>query len=158
MCCLPLWTGIIHQKKKMKRALNLTLMTCLFFSACKKDDNSSSTITTLTVTNTLSGGNWRISYYWDTDHEETSKFAQYTFTFGSSSVLTAVKGATIITGTWSTILDDSKTKLVLNFSSPASFSEISDDWHVIERTDTRIKLQDVSGGNGGTDYLTFEKN
>ena len=46
----------------------------------------------------------------------------------------------------------------LNFSTPVSFIEISDDWNVIERTDTKIKLQDISGGNGGTDYLTFEKN
>ena len=142
----------------MKRVLNFTLMICLFFSACKKDDNNSSTITTSTVTNTVSGGNWRVTYYWDKDHEETPNYDQYTFTFRSNSVLTAVKGATTITGTWSTILDDSKTKLVLNFSSPATFSEISDDWHVIERTDTRINLQDVSGGSGGIDYLTFEKN
>jgi hypothetical protein len=71
--------------------------------------------------------------------------------------LTASKAGSTITGTWTTLLDDSKTKLILFFSAPASFDEFSDDWHVIERTDTRIKLQDVSGGNGGTDYLTFEK-
>lgn len=35
---------------------------------------------------------------------------------------------------------------------------LSDDWDVLERTDTKIRLIDVSGGNGGTDYLTFEKN
>jgi hypothetical protein len=56
------------------------------------------------------------------------------------------------------ITDDSKVKLVLSFATPANFVEISDDWQVIERTDSRIKLQDLSGGNGGTDYLTFEKN
>ena len=63
-----------------------------------------------------------------------------------------------ITGTWSTGTDDSQVKLVLAFSTPAQFADISDDWHVTERTDTKITLQDVSGGNGGTDYLTFEKN
>jgi len=29
---------------------------------------------------------------------------------------------------------------------------------VIQQSSTLIKLEDVSGGNGGTDYLTFEKN
>ena len=142
----------------MKKLLIFTLISCLAFSACKKDDNSSTDISTLTVTNTVTSGNWRITYYWDTNHDETINYAGYVFTFGNSAVLTAVKGATTITGTWSAILDDSKTKLVLNFNTPASFVEISDDWHVTERTDTRIKLQDISGGSGGKDYLTFEKN
>ena len=38
------------------------------------------------------------------------------------------------------------------------YMDLSDDWDIVERTDTKIRLQDVSGGNGGTDYLTFEKN
>nr|WP_315147929.1 hypothetical protein [uncultured Flavobacterium sp.] len=44
------------------------------------------------------------------------------------------------------------------FASPATFLELTDDWEIIERTSTVIKLKDVSGGNGGTDYLTFTKN
>jgi hypothetical protein len=48
--------------------------------------------------------------------------------------------------------------LFLSFTTPANFAEISDDWQVTERTAARIKLQDLSGGNGGTDYLIFEKN
>lgn len=45
------------------------------------------------------------------------------------------------------------------FSSPTVFAdELTDDWDIISYTDTKIQLVDVSGGNGGTDYLTFEKN
>ena len=45
------------------------------------------------------------------------------------------------------------------FTSPTNFSdELSDDWDILSRTDTKVELVDVSGGNGGTDYLTFEKN
>jgi hypothetical protein len=129
----------------------------LLIVSCKKEDNSTPRISTTTVANTLLSGTWKITYYWDTDHEETTNYNGYAFTFGSGNVLTASKDGSTITGTWTTLLDDSKTKLILFFSAPASFDEFSDDWHVIERTDTRIKLQDVSGGNGGTDYLTFEK-
>ena len=33
-----------------------------------------------------------------------------------------------------------------------------DDYKIIEYSATVIKLKHVSGGNGGTDYLTFTKN
>jgi hypothetical protein len=142
--------------KKMKKLILVATLFSLLIS-CKKDDNSNDLSVSI-VNTTVSSGTWRITYYWDTDHEETNSFANYVFTFGASNVLTAVKTGSNILGTWSTGTDDSKVKLILNFTSPSSFSELSDDWHVTERTDTKIKLQDVSGGNGGIDYLTFEKN
>lgn len=141
----------------MKKNLLFILLTITLITSCKKEDNSSS-ITTSNVSSTATTGTWRVTYYWDTNKDETTNFSGYNFTFGSGNVLTANKSTTSIVGSWTTGTDDSKVKLILNFSSPADFLEISDDWHVIERTDTKIKLQDISGGNGGTDYLTFEKN
>ncbi len=111
---------------------------------------------------TASAGTWRITYFYDTDKEETAGFTGYNFTFGSS--LTATNGTNTYTGTWSVSdtnsSDDSLEDLHFNilFSSPAAFANLSDEWNIQERTDTKIKLIDVSGGNGGTDYLTFEKN
>ena len=138
-----------------KTALYLFTFSVLLLS-CKKDD-STPAISTTNVTSTVSTGNWRVTYYWDTDHDETTNFTGYVFVFNSNGTLTATKAANTITGTWTTRNDDSKIKLILSFSSLGDFIKISNDWHTIERTDTRIKLQDVSGGNGGTDYLTFEK-
>lgn len=43
------------------------------------------------------------------------------------------------------------------FASPADFSELTEDWNVISHTMNKIELIHVSGGNGGTDLLTFEK-
>jgi len=34
---------------------------------------------------------------------------------------------------------------------------LSDNWDVLEKNDKNIRFIDVSGGNGGTDYLTIEK-
>lgn len=138
---------------------SLVLIACIIISfvSCDKSDSTSS-ISTTAVTNTIASGTWRITYYWDTDHDETANYNGYAFTFANGNIVTATKAGSTITGSWTTGLDDSKTKLVLSFLTPASFVEISDDWHVIERTDTKIKLQDVSGGNGDTDLLTFEKN
>lgn len=44
------------------------------------------------------------------------------------------------------------------FASPADFAELSDDWEIISHSASKIELRDVSGGNGGVDLLTFEKN
>jgi len=38
------------------------------------------------------------------------------------------------------------------------FEDLNDDWDFISQSATKVELIDVSGGNGGTDYLTFEKN
>ena len=38
-----------------------------------------------------------------------------------------------------------------------NFEELNDDWDVVSQSATKIELIDVSGGNGGTDYLTFER-
>jgi len=141
-----------------KPIFTLFVLTLFLFVSCNKDGDNTSQISTTTVTNTIVSGTWKITYYWDADHEETTNYSGYNFVFGSGNILTAMKSGSSVTGTWTTFLDDSKTKLVLGFSTPTSFVELSDDWHVIERTDARIKLQDISGGNGGTDYLTFEKN
>jgi hypothetical protein len=142
----------------MKNTICLLLLIGLIGTSCSKDTTSSSSITPGDVSNTITSGTWRITYYWDTDHEETSNYTGYSFTFASGGVLTAVKSGTTVTGAWLTGLDDSKTELVINFASPEIFAEISDDWEVTEMAATKIRLRDVSGGNGGTDQLTFEKN
>jgi len=143
----------------MKKIFALaTVFIALGLTSCKKDEPSTSTITTSNVTTTVSAGTWRVTYYWDTNRDETANFNGFNFTFGASNLVSASNSLLTINGTWSIANDDSKIKLILAFTTNANFIEISDDWHVIERTDTKIRLQDVSGGNGGTDYLTFEKN
>jgi len=53
---------------------------------------------------------------------------------------------------------DSDLDFNIFFASPPDFEDLSDDWDFISHTSTKIELIDMSGGNGGTDYLTFEKN
>ena len=142
---------------KIKLFALLALLT--IFVSCKKEDNSaSSVITTSAVNSTVVAGDWRVTYYYDRDHVATASFSGYSFNFAANGVVTATKSGTAVTGTWSSGNDDSHVKLVLTFSSPNSFSEISEDWRVTERTDTKITLQHVSGGDGHIDYLTFERN
>lgn len=145
----------------MKVKILSTLLLLAGMLACTDDETL---LIKDSVVNTAKKGTWRITYFWDTDHEETDHFTGYNFTFGASDVLTATKGATTITGTWSITdsnsNDDSLNDLDFNifFASPADFEELSDDWEIMEFTNTKIILRDISGGNGGTDFLTFEKN
>ncbi|TMM57874.1 hypothetical protein FEE95_00120 [Maribacter algarum] len=44
------------------------------------------------------------------------------------------------------------------FASPADFAELSEDWDIISHSASKIELKHVSGGDGGIDLLTFEKN
>lgn len=139
----------------MTRIALFTLFMGLVIGVSSCSDNS---ITNGNTASTIQNGTWRITYYYDTDHEETSSFSGYNFTFASTGVVTATNGTTTVNGTWSTGNDDSQVKLILDFTGNAQFEELDDDWHVIELTDVKIRLEDVSGGGGGTDYLTFEKN
>ena len=85
------------------------------------------------LTNIAQSGNWTITYFFDTDSDETGDFIGYTFTFADSGVLTATNGTNTITGTWSVTNsssnDDSSSDLDFNifFASPPDFEELSDD-------------------------------
>lgn len=124
-------------------------------TSCKKDDNSSSNSASV-LNSTVQQGSWKITYYNDSGNDETGHYNGYAFQFNSGGTVTATKAGNTVNGTWSSGNDDSTLKLILNFTT-APFNELNDDWHVIQQNSTQIKLEDVSGGNGGIDYLTFVK-
>lgn len=137
-------------------------------AACSDDDNSKSNINgnATAVANNLKSGTWKVTSFVEEGDDETSNFEGYNFTFGTNGVLTATNGTDTYAGTWSVYDDDnsdddsvdSDIDVDINFTAPANFADLSDDWDVLARTGTELKLVDVSGGNGGTDYLTFQKN
>ena len=71
--------------------------------------------------------------------------------------MVAVNGSTTISGSWEVIGDPTELQLELDFNSQVPFDEFNDDWDVGNYTDVLVELFDISGGNGGTDYLTFAK-
>ncbi|MBL7887733.1 MAG: hypothetical protein JNJ52_13365 [Flavobacterium sp.] len=155
----------------MKTLKLIPILAMLFMlnvaSMCSSDDdNSNSTSQDPTpVINTANQGTWRITFFEDSGNNETSHFTGYNFTFGTSGILSATNGTNTYNGTWSVTSDNSGDDSPSNdldfnmaFSSPADFTDLTEDWNIISYTATKIQLVHVSGGNGGTDYVTFEKN
>ena len=110
-------------------------------------------------------GTWKITKYIDSEINETSEFLNYNFTFTENNILMANKGTDEIMGSWLVVSnsangDDSSSNLgfIISFSGPDNFLELTDDWEIKSSTSNKLELIDVSGGNGETDYLTFEKN
>ncbi|HJW27709.1 MAG TPA: hypothetical protein VJ508_00495 [Saprospiraceae bacterium] len=136
-------------------ALVLTLV------SCSKGDSTVSTQTD--VQNHVQSGTWQITSFIDSGKDETSHFQGYSFTFGANNVLTATNNNGTVTGTWSTVEnngyygDAGTVSMILQFNLTNDFESLSEDWLVVSQSSTRIELKHVSGGNGGTDYLTFEK-
>ena len=146
----------------MIKILTITLLLAGFtgLQSCKKED----TKTKNEVETNIVEGTWRISNFVDSGTNETSDFTGYNFTFSTDGKLTASNGTNYYTGTWSITDsnsdDDSKDDLDFNiyFNLTNDFEELNDDWDISSQSETKLELIDVSGGNGGTDYLTFEKN
>lgn len=141
--------------KILKLTLPILLMSSLITASCKKNDDTNPSSNNSSGS-TLSG-NWRVTLYNDSGTDELYHFNGYTFTFSNGTV-TASKNGNTITGNYSTGIDDGKKKLYLNFGNVVPFEELNDDWNIIEEASTKMRLQDISGGNNETDLLTFEKN
>lgn len=137
------------------------------FSSCTDEDDTvvNNSVDPTPVINVVNNGTWRITFYEDSSVDETSNFTGYNFSFGAGNVLTATNGTNTYSGTWSVTsdnsLDDSPSNDLdfnIAFAAPANFADLTDDWNIISYTATKIQLIHVSGGGGGTDYITFEKN
>ena len=103
----------------------------------------------------------------DDGDDETSDYTTFTLHFMESGVLHGTdllsSNSNPYEGTWSITdsnsNDDNLNDLDfnMNFNVGNKLDDLSDDWDIISYSDTEIKLIDVSGGNGGTDYLTLTK-
>lgn len=153
------------------KGLILLLSLSLLSSTCSHhdDDDGSSNDNSGQVQQIESqaeSGTWRITSFIDSGQDETNDFSGFNFLFDSNGTLTATSSNTILTGSWSVTdsnsnddsNDDIDFNIFFNVSESSNFEDINDDWDIVSHSDNMIKLRDVSGGNGGTDTLTFERN
>ncbi len=105
----------------------------------------------------LTTGDWYVTYFFD-DVEETSNYADFVFNFASDGTATATDSAGTTNGYWSTSAgDETELELNLNIGLTVPLDDLAEDWDVLEVTNDIIRLKDLSGGDGSTDFLTFER-
>jgi hypothetical protein len=132
--------------------------------SCEQLDPSDLDISVEQVTENMGSGTWRVSLFEESGKDETNHFAGYQFSFLNGGILSASSDAVSFEGIWSITdsnsSDDSSDDIHFNiyFNLSNDFEDLNDDWDIISNTVTKIELIDASGGNGGTDYLTFERN
>ena len=163
---------------KSNNLLYTLMVFALLFISCSSDNSDDVNAANIMadiqeISDLVSTGTWTITNFVDSGSDETANFTGYGFSFNSDGNLVADNGSNTVNGTWSVTddsgsvdsnddssIDDSSDDIDFNifFASPSNFNELSEDWDIVSRTDSRIELIHVSGGNGGTDNLTFEKN
>lgn len=141
----------------------IAFASALLLTGCTKWQSNQKQITKIST-----DGTWVVSSYIDDGDDETNDYATYRFVFLADGTLNATdllsSNSNPYTGTWS-ITDSNSTDddslddldFNINFNQNNVLNELSDDWDIISYTDTEIKLVDISGGGGGTDYLTLTK-
>ncbi len=130
--------------KLLKAIAAILVVHTLTASTCSKNDDTAGTTGNIT-------GNWKVSLYWD-NSDETAKFSGYSFEFKSTGQVTATKGVSVVTGTWS----ETSSKLIIDFGTHPLLSELNDDWLRLEKTTTLIKLKDDNPAQD--DKLEFVRN
>ena len=103
----------------------------------------------------ITAGVWHVSYFFR-DQDETEDYEDFDFTFNNNGTVT-ITGGGPSSGSWDLSIDDGDLELDLNFSSSA-LDELSEDWTIMEYTETTIKLQKVSGGGDDIRSLHFTRN
>lgn len=144
------------------KTIILSLSGLLLIGACSKWQNDQKQLTKIST-----DGEWFVSSYIDDGDDETSDYTTFTLHFMESGVLHGTdllsSSSSPYEGSWSISDsnndDDSLDDLDfnINFNVGNKLDDLSDDWDIISYSDTEIKLMDVSGGGGGTDYLTLTK-
>ncbi len=162
----------------MKKKIFCTacLMMALISISCSKDEErmngTDNSVAIRELNSLVMNGSWTIMEFMDSGSDETVHFSGFTFTFNADGSLVADNGSETINGSWSITdddlddssdddsnSDDGNNDIDFNifFASPPDFNELTEDWHILTRSATRIELIHISGGNGGTDTLIFVK-
>ena len=151
-------------KTNIKIFLISLVASFIFFPSCTIDEDVQIVTVLESTINNAQSGTWKVSKFIDSGTDETSHFSGYNFTFKYTGELNANNGSNNYNGIWSindsnsndNTLDDLEFYIQYNLGN--DFDDLSEDWKFVSQTSTQIELIHVSGGNGGTDYLTFTKN
>ena len=142
---------LYNMKKIFFSALIVSMI--IFITACDHGAN-----TTTTTSQVVASGSWKISLFTDSGNDETADFNGYNFVFNIDGTLSAIKNGITQAGSW--IVNESSKKFNINLgpkdNSNQPLGELTDDWLILSRTNTEIRLTDNNPSRN--EFLTFVKN
>ena len=111
------------------------------------------------IRNTVLGGLWNLTLYENDNVDLTEEFDGQDFSFSNfNQVEVSINDDPIIAGLWRVIRDnDNGLEFILNFGEGGTFGELTDAWSLLSITQDRFELISVSGGDGTTERLVFER-
>jgi hypothetical protein len=116
-----------------KSALFLALLLMVSLGGCTNNED---------LTDTLTQGTWRVSYFIMSGDEDTSLFNGYIFTFLTDGTVTVTRpGAPPAQGTWNGF--DSDTRFDLDFTDTGLLQRLDESWAVDKINDDEIFLHEV---------------
>lgn len=115
------------------------------------------------VEKAVTEGTWKITRFIDSGDDETSNYSNATLVFNSDGSFVLTKGSTY-SGTWSIKKDsssdddssDNDLEFVISIGAP--HESLSDDWDIVDNSDSKITLEDLDDDEPSeSDYLTLER-
>jgi hypothetical protein len=149
------------------------LSSALLFTSCSNNDANISDVSQqiAAIENNIASGDWVVTNFNDSGIDETADFYGYVFGFDTNVTRIATSTANTLTGNWSVTnesnnsndnsssdSDDIDFSIFFPVPDSSDFADLNDNWDVVSVTATRLELIDISGGDGSTDRLLFEKN
>jgi hypothetical protein len=109
-----------------------------------------------TVSDFIVLGKWLVANFQSNNENMTAQFAGFTMDFTELGEIYVTDGVTETAGKWEESFDVDKHTFALDFDSSTIFKELSNDWIVVELTESRIHLKDGSEFDQ-PDILVFER-
>lgn len=147
-------------------AMSFILMSLACSSSDDNNENNDNSQEISQIISDMQSGIWIITSYIDSGNNETNDFYGYNFTFSDNGTLVATNDTITYIGTWSITndsnsSDDSNRDIDFSISFPVTdnndFEDLNDEWDIVSHNNGTMSLIDISGGDGSTDTLIFEK-
>lgn len=158
-------------KSRLLKLLPFGIFSLFFItiSCSDTDDNliiNSNEQIIIELRNIMQTGSWRITSFIDSGENETDHFDGYNFIFEGTGILRAENFSNNYEGTWRITDDDDSQDdsgsesldFIINFNLTNDFEDLNEDWDIVSYNAGTIQLRDISGGDGDTDFLTFQRN
>lgn len=137
----------------MKKLFVVLGFSAIMLGGCTKKDSDVDS-----VAEAVTNGTWRVTHFSERANNETDDFAGYTFTFQSNGKVLASKNGVIKEGNWSESTSSKRLFIDLGVKNDANkpLGELTDDWVITSKTETKISLTDDNVSSN--ELLEFTKN